>query len=308
MGLKSTNQSYLFNTLNKGNTSNNIVKEVLTNGKDVERSQIEEQLMVINKRFKYPLKRTVMNAYEEGKIRLKFLAEPKLPTAMPFFLIQTPQGIVGVISLSTYSYQLQNGDMSIDPKKLYTLLEATYVAMDYTKHYARYNTNTRIMDNGARIYAGMMFNTINKKFNIGIDKKKSELVMFFASKFFMLNVLAKDTNNMDIINNTAKRLCKTIPVNILMERDEEFPLESYRDINVFLEKLSVVCGISGLNTRSFLETYMQMFGEGTLLGIELFPYFMMNIVSALNGAFLNNQYMFESLIEGDGPKLYGAFL
>lgn len=308
MALKSTNQSYLFNTLNSGDAINKLIKEILTTGADVQPSQIQEQLMTIEKRFKYPLKRAVMEDYKKGKIRLKYSPDKKLPTAMPFFLIQSPQGVVAVISLSTYSYELQNKDMSIDPKKLYTLMEAAHIAIDYTEHHARYNTNSRVIENGGRIYASMMFNAINKKFNIGIDKRKSEYVLFFGAKFFMLNVLGKELNSLEIINNTAKKLCKTTPVNMVMDIDENMPLESYKDINVFLDTLGKVCGINNLNTRSFLETYMQMYGEGTLLGLELFPYFMMNICSASNAAFLNNQYMFETIIEGDGAKLLGAFL
>jgi hypothetical protein len=264
--------------------------------------------MTINKRFKYPLKRAVLQDYQNGKIRLKYLPDKKMPSAMPFFLIQSPQGVIAVISLSTYSYQLENKDMSIDPKKLYTLMEAAHIAIDYTEHHARYNTNSRVIESGSRIYASMMFNTINKKFNVGIDKRKSEYVLFFGAKFFMLNVLGKDLNSLEIINNTAKKLCKTTPVNMVMDIDEQFPLEAYKDINVFLDTLGKVCGINNLNTRSFLETYMQMYGEGTLLGLELFPYFMLNISSASNAAFLNNQYMFETIIEGDGAKLMGAFL
>ena len=141
MALKSTNQSYLFNMLNSGDAINKLIKEILTNGVEVQQSQIEEQLITINKRFKYPLKRATLKDYENGRIRLKYLPDKKLPTARPFFLIQTPQGIVAVISLSTHSYELQNKDMSIDPKKLYTLMEAAHIAIDYSEHYNRYNTN-----------------------------------------------------------------------------------------------------------------------------------------------------------------------
>ena len=308
MALKSTNQSYLFNTLNKDNTINNLVKDLMTKGANVGNSQIEEQLMVINKRYKLALKRRVMNQYESGRILLKFSPDVKLPTAMPFFLINTNNGISAVISLSTYSYQLQSSDMSIDPKKLYTLLEAAYIAIDYSTNYARYNANTNVNTHGSKIYAGMIFNAINKKFNIGIDKKKSELVLFFSAKFFMINVLGRDLKSLEIINNMAKKLCKTLSNDIIMDKDEEFDLNAYKNINLFIAKLAEVCEITNLNIRNFLETYMQMYGEGTLLGLELFPYFMLNIASAINGAFLNNQYMFETIIEVDGPKLYSAFI
>lgn len=308
MGLKSTNQSYIFNMLNKNNVVNNTVKELLR-AEDVEPSSIEEQLMIINKRYNEPLKREVLRAYDEGKIRLKYSKEIKLPTAMPFILIKASGGVVAVISLSTYSYKLEkSGDMSIDPKKLYTLMESAYIALKYTTNNLRYASASNLLTHGSIMYANMAYNAINKKFNIGMDKKKSELVMYFSAKFFMINVLAKNIDAMEIINNTAKKNCKTLSPMVIAEADDEFEINAYKDISLFMEELSRVCDIHGLNVRNFLSTYMQMYGEGTLLGLELFPYFMMNICSAEHGAFMNNQYMFENIIEKDGPKLYGVFV
>ena len=308
MGLKSTNQSYIFNMLNKNNAINNTVKELLR-AEDVEPSSIEEQLMDIQKRYNEPLKREVLQAYNEGKIRLKYSKEIKLPTAMPFILIKSSGGVVAVISLSTYSYKLEkSGDMSIDPKKLYTLMESAYIALKYTTNNLRYASASNLLTHGSIMYANMVYSAINKKFNIGMDKKKSELVMYFSAKFFMINVLAKNIDAMEIINNTAKKNCKTLSPMVIAEADDEFEINAYKDISLFMEEVSRVCDIHGLNVRNFLSTYMQMYGEGTLLGLELFPYFMMNICSAEHGAFMNNQYMFENIIEKDGPKLYGVFV
>ena len=308
MGLKSTNQSYIFNMLNKNNAINNTVKELLR-AEDVEPSSIEEQLMVIQKRYNEPLKREVLQAYNEGKIRLKYSKEIKLPTAMPFILIKSSGGVVAVISLSTYSYKLEkSGDMSIDPKKLYTLMESAYIALKYTTNNLRYASASNLLTHGSIMYANMVYSAINKKFNIGMDKKKSELVMYFSAKFFMINVLAKNIDAIEIINNTAKKNCKTLSPMVIAEADDEFEINAYKDISLFMEELSRVCDIHGLNVRNFLSTYMQMYGEGTLLGLELFPYFMMNICSAEHGAFMNNQYMFENIIEKDGPKLSGVFV
>lgn len=309
MGLKSTDQSYIFNMLNKNNAINNIIKELLTKAEDVDPSSIEEQLMTINKRYNEPLKREVMKAYDEGRIKLKFSNDIKLPTAMPFILIKSQNNVVAVISLSTYSHKLEkSGDMSIDPKKLYTLMESSYIALKYTTNNLRYASASNLLTFGSIMYANMMYNAINKKFNIGMDKRKSELVLYFSAKFFMINVLAKNIDSMDIINNTAKKNCKTLSITNINEADEEFELNAYKDISLFMEELGRVCEINGLNIRNFLSTYMQMYGEGTILGLELFPYFMMNICSAEHGAFMNNQYMFESIIEKDGPKLYGVFV
>ena len=81
---------------------------------------------------------------------------------------------------------------------------------------------------------------------------------------------------------------------------------SYKDINAFVTTLAngnLNLGLEKMNIRGYLEAYMQMYGGPALLALELFPYFVFNIDSAIHGGFINNQYMFEDLIEKDGPAL-----
>jgi hypothetical protein len=47
-----------------------------------------------------------------------------------------------------------------------------------------------------------------------------------------------------------------------------------------------------------------MYDHSALLSLEYFPYFLYNVLSVTNGAYINNQYVLEDIIEKHGPKLY----
>ncbi|MNJ81915.1 hypothetical protein D3C77_809730 [compost metagenome] len=51
-----------------------------------------------------------------------------------------------------------------------------------------------------------------------------------------------------------------------------------------------------------------MYDGSALLALELFPYFMYNILSVVNGAYLNHQFILEDIVDRHGPKMYADLL
>ena len=59
-----------------------------------------------------------------------------------------------------------------------------------------------------------------------------------------------------------------------------------------------------LTVLTILMTFLTMYGNSALFALESFSYFLFNIVSAVNGGFLNNQYAFDDIIGKSGDKFY----
>lgn len=313
MPAKTSDKSYIFNMLNKDSRINNSIKDMIQKGKPVEPAQIEEQLMIINKRFKMPLKNKVLEAYKQGKIKLMLTPEgsTQLPSAMPFFLMKSGGQIIAVVVADIFGNVLQTGDLSIDAKKLYVLMESAYMALEYTAYADRYNTNGNIINYGAKIYANMFIKPINRKYNINVDRVKSQKILFMAAKFYLINILGMNITNEEMINNIAKKAAKVNNPLLIDDVVNDVDIMSYRDINSFITMIAnsdLNLGLEKMNIRGYLESYMQMYGGSALLALELFPYLMFNISSALQGGFLNNQYMFEDIIEKDGVRMYNVLL
>ena len=76
----------------------------------------------------------------------------------------------------------------------------------------------------------------------------------------------------------------------------------------FLEALErpayVIPGNHDMTQRSAPD-FIRMYGNSALFGLEHLSYFIFNIFSTMNGAFLNNQYAFKDIIGKSGSDLYG---
>ncbi|WP_171567728.1 hypothetical protein, partial [Brevibacillus sp. MCWH] len=59
-----------------------------------------------------------------------------------------------------------------------------------------------------------------------------------------------------------------------------------------------------LTVRGYLEKFISMYDASALLALEHFAYFIYNVISVVNGAYINNQYILEDIVEKYGPKLY----
>lgn len=312
MALKSLESTFIYNHLNRSSALTNNISGLLHNGITVTKDQIDEPLMIINKNFKYPLKFKVLDAFNSGKIILKFSAtNAKLPTCLPFFLTRNAHGgIIAVVSIDIYgSMDKDTQSIKIDPKKLYCMMEGAYLAILSYENQHQLSTRTALINHGSAIYSLMFTRTLNKKYALNIDKSKYHKVMMLASKFFMINILGMKDNELTF--NYAIKNCPNGNVYSLKEMNEIIPTEAFNDINTFISALADPkngLNLKGLNTRNYLEAFITMYDGSNLLSLESFPYFIYNVMSVTNGAYINNQYVLETIVDNHGAKIYNDLL
>jgi hypothetical protein len=199
------------------------------------------------------------------------------------------------------------------------MLETAYVAKVIQQH-PDILRNASIISNGASIWAHMFTRLLNKKLALNIDKKNFEKVIYLAAKYYMLNVLQmKDS---EVTKNYALKLCKNVDRITLQRIDQEFmsrfaenskddaKKNPYENIATFIQGLTymgalITSGIVNITVRDYLKDFISMYGNAALLGLEHPSYFIFNIFSAINGAFLNNQYAFKDIISRTGMDVYG---
>lgn len=312
MAYKPMEEMFTYRNLNKNDMVNKIILTAMKEGTILNiKEDFDEAFMVINKNFKFPLKHKILEELEKGELVLLMAPKGvKIPSCLPFFLQKNSAGkIIAVVNVGIYGHKIENRDGSveykIDPKKLYTMLEGAYIAklcFFYKKQIASRNV---IIRHGSLVYSHMILRVINKKYSISIDKNKVNKVVYLASKFFMINLLGMSNN--EACSNYAISNCKNANPYILTEVDEIFKDEDYKDISTFLTKLKspeIGLGLDTLTVRMFLETFINMYDAPMLFGLESFPFFMYNIISVTNGAYINNQYILEDIVDIHGGKLY----
>lgn len=308
MKYKSIGSTYVFKQF-KNNLAE-IIQELLTTSQVLSQKELEEQFLMMKKYINSPLKPKILNELQTGNIKLLYAPEDvgKL-TFLPFVMTIEQGRLCANVLVSSFGNMRQDGLVSIDYRKLYTLIESSYYAKQFLLKYQSYKNNSDILTEGSRIYSNMFVKPINKKFNLHLDKNREDTLLFLSAKFYLKNVIGIQSD--EIIFNTAMKVCKAGNPILLKEADLVIPEEAYKNLGVFLEAIKddkLNLGLSGLTARGFMESYISLYGSGTVFGLEMFPYFLYVINASLNSRGLVNNYSLEDLTEKGGARLLSRLL
>jgi hypothetical protein len=317
--VKSVRDTYLYTQINKGGNFDNNIKTLLSKGITPTAKQLERQISTINSYYKFSLKTVVLDALKRGDVVPMMFpkgitAQHKIPTCLPFILV--PGGTSGIRAVAIIdNYASMDKDtalVDVDTQKFYTFLETAFVARAIQIGFKNIRSHAAMYTNGSSIYAHMFTRLLNKKYALNINKSAYQKIIFLSSKFFMRNVLQLPDSAM--VNNYAMRDAKEID-KMSINRLEEALMSSteghaYDDIAQFIKGLSgcghlVTNGFNQLEVRGYMTDFIRMYGNSALFGLEHISYFLFNIFSTMNSAFLNNQYAFKDIIGKSGSDLYG---
>lgn len=311
MSLKSLESAFIYKNLNKSNAVSSNIMKLMTDGVLLTKKEVEEAIMVIDKNFKFPLKFKVLDAFEDGTIKLMFGMNSKLPSCLPFFLTKTNGGrVVAIVSVDIYgSYDDETHNVKIDPKKLYCMMESAYIAIKAYEHQIELKNKPILLSVGSNIYSLMFTRVLNKKYSLNIDKSKMHKVIMLSSLFYMVNILGAPLNETTF--NYALKNCPNGNVYTLKQTANLFDEDDFSDFETFIKALTrpvVGLNLKDLTVRNYLEAFIGMYESTALLALESFPYFIYNIMSVTNGAYINNQYIMEDIVSNGGSKIYNELL
>lgn len=311
MSLKSLESTFIYSHLNKSNGITQNIASLLQTGKILTRKELEEPFMVISKNFKFPFKYKVMDAFDVGEIKVIYSDKVKLPTCLPFFLTKSKSNkIVAVVVANIYgTLDEHTNSLKIDPKKLYCMMESAYLAKICYINSKQLSTRSMILSGGSAIYSSMFTRVLNKKYALNVDKSKMSKIIFLSSKFYLINIMGLADS--DIVFNYAIKNCPNGNIYSLKEINEQLSTEDYTSLETFIKAISrpeLGLKLKDLTVRNYLEAFINMYEASCLLSLESFYYFLYNILSVTNGAYINNQYVLEDIVGNTGVKIYNDLL
>lgn len=304
--------TYLYTMINKSGSLENILKQFLSKSVVATQEQLYDEYASIRRYFKYPLVTTILEEVNEGGIEPRFLPEVlrndfKIPIFLPFLLVSAGGSKVRPIAVidNYITRDKGNDSLTIDPKKLYVLLEGAYIASKIHKNFHKLN-NTTLYTHGCSLFAHMFARVLNKKFALNVEKTAFAKVIYIAAKYYFINILRMPDS--DMVQNYAMKEAN-ISVIAVKEVDEAFTEEHFQNIGEFITRLNEVSylfthGLRQLTVRNYIDGFIEMYGSSSIFALEHFSYFIFNIFSAVNGGFLNNQYAFDDILGTSGDKLY----
>lgn len=307
MGYKAISSTYVFKQF-QGNIVN-VIQDTITKSDILSEEELQEQIVMINKYIKSGLKLKVMKEFEENKIRLLYAKDgTQKMTSLPFIMTVANSDISANVIVSTFGSRRKDGVVNIEYRKLYTLMESSYIAKQVLVNFNRYKNNSALI-NSCVMYANMFVKPLNRKFNIHLDRNKENTALFLAAKFYLKNVM--EMNNEEIIFNTAMNACKAPNPLLLQEADSIIPDEAYKDLGTFINALKedkLRIGLSNLTGRGYLESFISQYGGATIFALEMLPYWLFVVNASISSMGLVNNYALEDITERDGAKLIAKFL
>lgn len=289
--MKKITDSFIFSQVMKNKNVVNGIKSINLTRDVISLDAIEEQISVINKKMKYAGKEKVIQALNNGTIKILYNPSLNLPKYLFTMLKQDNGRIVTLCDITNFSRTTLSGDNDIYVKTLFALLQASVVNYELYINWNKYTTNINIVKPGCIAYSRMIGKVLDKLYAIKIDTFKSDLIHFLIAKFFLINMC--DRMNTENTDRIAYNACfNDSQYELIIDEASALPENMFDGFEEFIKALSTM-GMKNLNVRIFIENYARMFGETTLLSIDYLPAFL----GIIFGSAINANLAKDSIIE-----------
>lgn len=282
------------------NASNGVVEKLVKYIKTavlLDSSFIEEQYMQIKKLSISPLTQKVIEAYDNGDIELLYSRDVKIGTSMPFIIRRNASGkIVATIFIATFGVVDKDNNMNIPVKQLYALMESAYVALEMQKNPTKIQRNAGLMRICASVYTAMFMRILNKLYALTTDRALHDKASYAITRFFLERVW--EYPNTGLIESYATadlKYIEQLDLDLTKQGYDSAQVKDLNDLILFVKTLSPRMG--DLNTRYFIEQYVNTYHGASIMAMDYLPYVFFVIINVILSSFLISQTALNDLIK-----------
>jgi len=271
-------------------------------------NEVEELLRLIHKRENYVIKNKVLSDFSDEKVVLVYGQNSDTFGKLPSFIPIWSRYVIGnkvktFVNLTGPAMRRPGKDLNIGVRTLFALMTCGSIMQAFVTTPDKFLKNVNIYKNLNIIYTKMITKAIDKNFGISQNRVDVDKLSYFISKFFFLNLLEMQDNIS--VKNMAAETSQSTSKDLLLSIDSEFDEKNYHDINDFLDGLGKYFPrLSNLVLRSLMLEIAKTYKPFMLLSIEFMPYLLMNVVSTVLSAGLNNDFAFENICGKEGLKIF----
>lgn len=303
--MKKLSDSSLFKEMLAGPRLAHNLQALDLNRDKIELSALAEQINTINKKMNFATKGKIFEYLNSGNIMMVANPEVSLPKYLNTFGRITGNGLTAVIDISKYAVIRANG-IDIFPRTLYGLLQNGVVLLELSNNWNKYTMNIEFIKNAAISYAKLVGKVLDKTFAINVEPVKSDMIHFYLAKFFLINLCEKGNN--DTTNNIAHKACfNGTKMEMILEEEKMFDETAFNSIFELFNNLKKINGLENLKIRSFVENWVRMYGEGTILALDYLPAFVSMIFSVSIGAGLHRDHIIDSVCSRTNSRMLFEF-
>lgn len=283
----SLSDSYVYRAFNKSSDASSTIIKAISEGARVDKSYIEEQIIQCKRSRISPLVDTVLSAFENKKIVLIYNKNVRVSTSLPFVVLTVKGNTAAYIFISDFSSLTKDGEaLNIEMKKLYVLMETAYIGLIFYTKPDIFKRSTSLMKMVASIYSGMAMRIFNKEFALSLTKDLYDQVNYCMARF-ELEVISGLNNGLS--HSFAASTCLNPNQMIIDMIDKNYTNASITNINELIQFISTLSPkMTKLNFRYYFERWISIYGTGSTMSVDAFPYLYYVILNTLLGGFLVN--------------------
>lgn len=280
-------------------------------------SKLEEPLTTLEKRVNVVLKDYILRDLKSGKLKVICTNDKnRLPRYLNALGKRDVDGNIYYYSeISHYCKNIdKNGNVDIFVKDLLALLQNAYIIKLLNENWNGYALNSSLMIYGSKVYSRLLGKIMDKQYAINIDPVKRDVVHFLLAKFFVIGMCGVDEtpDSEEMINNIA--LKSAIDPKFTMDTVNRYfngfidiSYDDFTNILTFFDLLKKIDGLNKISIRSFVEQYVRMYGEGTLMSLDYLPSFISLCHAVSIGSNIHRTYLIESVCDKDINKYVSEF-
>ena len=201
--------------------------------------------------------------------------------------------VTGIIKAGNGVYECKNIDVLIS-----YVISAMFTYI-YTVAPNKILGNSSVLKDGGEAFMTLFTYIIDRLYKISASIDIKRKIQYLSMIYYQVCIMGKDfdkqiesiKSNAIAISDIDKRVAAT--VDIIYEK------EDFVDIDKFITLLSKI-GFNDIKTANIISYWMNIFGTGTVLGLEYLPSFSAMLTDTYIGAYLNNQITIEKLT---GPAM-----
>lgn len=304
--MKKLSDSHIFSKLINNKSLLEKMSKITSNvGLNIQtKTDLANEYNTINRRINYSTKGTIMNMIEKGNIIVYDNPEYNLPT----YITAIPgRNVNGSICMYVNINRFKAGKLNeIYPKTLFALLQNALIFKEVMLKWDSFANNIELMKLCSNSYSRLMTKILDKTFALDLDPFKSDFMSYAFAKFFLINVCERKDSSLN--DDLAYKSCfNKSSCELIKEFEKELPDNLYNSIFELFDGLKNVKGFEKLSFRSFLENYVRMYGEGSLLALDYLPAFIQMISSSVIGGNIVKDYFIDSVSGKFNNKIYVQF-
>ena len=310
--------SYQWKLLNQNDAMMDKINTILNEGQMILPDNIPSAVLKMKNRNKSPITSKIFEAVTDGEIVMVYAPNVRIPLYLPFIVTQpAPNSFTCYVFLNNIVTSGNQKDttkeIELNDRQFKVIMESAYLSLQIRKMGESPKLrSSAILKSGAKIYSGIVTECINRKHSIKLDQNLYNCILYLTSKYYIVGMLGNRNMDPEALQNYCLYNCKQFDIIEMSKITDQFELSDFDNIGAFISKITQVPEfkkrLGTLTVTNFLESYINMYDTPMLLGLEVFPYFLFNIIAVNESTYQNNYQALKNIVGDDGKKIYADLI